>query len=285
MGIYRSALLAPGFEDIRSSIIDDLSTYYEMPADECVQRCINWEAWSVQEWQRKDRQSPEALAEFYHTTRSWSFDLLWYAYLQAEGYLYPVSVGLARTVPRPSAPGALRHLDFGSGIGATAQLFRGLGYESHLADISTTLLDFARYRLGRRGEQATFIDLNTTTIQPDTYDVITAIDTLVHVPDLPATARMLHAALRPGGLLFANFDVRPATDENAWHLYSDDLPLRWQLQRAGFEPEEVFDGMITRYRRVDTSSPMHHLRGIRDAVMLRSPLRPTVRRLRAALRG
>ena len=88
----------------------------------------------------------------------------------------------------------------------------------------------------------------------------------------------------PGGLLFANFDVRPATFENAWHLYDDDLPLRWKLQRVGFEPEEVLDGMITRYRRVETDSVVHQVRGMRDRVLLRSPLRPAIRRTRALLR-
>ena len=164
-------------------------------------------------------------------------------------------------------------------------MFARLGYRTELADISTPLLEFARYRLERRGEAAQYINLNHTAIGVQRYDVITAVDTLVHVTDLPATARELHRAIRPGGYLFANFDVRPSTDENAWHLYSDDLPLRYQLQRVGFEPEETLDGMVTRYRRVDPRSPVHAARGVRDAVLLRSPLRRAVRRTRASLRG
>ena len=46
------------------------------------------------------------LASFYQTTQSWAFDLLWFAYLQAEGYGYPTSVLALRTMaargPRPS---------------------------------------------------------------------------------------------------------------------------------------------------------------------------------------
>lgn len=284
MQAYRDALRTADLSDVRAAVLDDLSTYYKLSADECVRRCINWEEWSVEEWYQQARRTPEDLANFYHSTQSWSFDLLWYAYLQAEGYRYPVSVAIAQSVPRPGRPGGARLLDFGSGVGATSQLFQRLGYETHLADISTSLLQFARFRLERRGGTATYLDLNTTSPTPNTYDVITAIDTLVHVPDLPATARMLHAALRPGGLLFANFDVRPATKENAWHLYEDDLPLRFQLHRVGFEPEMNLDGMITRYRRVDPSGPAHAVRGLRDTVLLRSPLRPAYRTARASMR-
>jgi 2-polyprenyl-3-methyl-5-hydroxy-6-metoxy-1,4-benzoquinol methylase len=282
MQAFRAALVAPEAEGTRAGVLDDLSAYYKMTPEECVERCINWEAWSVQEWKSTRRDSPEGLAEFYKTIQSWSFDLLWYAYLQAEGVAYPVGVVIAGSLPG-RRPGA-RHLDFGSGVGVTSQLFARLGYETELADVSTSLLAFARFRLERRGEAATYIDLNTTGLGVARYDVITAVDTLVHVPDLKATAQMLHRAIRPGGYLFANFDVRPRTDENAWHLYEDDLPLRWQLQRVGFEPEETLDGMVTRYRRVDSTGLAHSARGVRDTVLLRSPLRRIVRTARARLR-
>ena len=276
---FRAALLLDGIDDVRAATLDDLSAYFGFTPEECARRCVDWEAWSVQEWQARARNSPAALADFYHSVQSWAFDLHWYAYLQAEGYAYPVAVAAAETLSSPR-PGA-RHLDFGSGAGLTSQLFQRLGYESDLADVSTSLLAFAGFRHERRGLRLRRIDLNVESLLASRYDVITAIDTLVHVPDVAATVRLLHQALRPGGVLFANFDVRPATAENAWHLYSDDLPLRWTLQRAGFEPEESLDGMLTRYRRVDPHGPSHLLRGARDHVLLRSPLRSSYRRVRA----
>src|SRR4029077_614196 len=87
-------------------------------------------------------------------------------------------------------------------------------------------------------------------------------------------------SLKPGGLLFANFDVRPKSPENALHLYSNDLPLRWVLHRTGFEPEESLDGTITRYRRTEAKGLGHLVRGLRDFVGLRSPLRPLYRSTR-----
>jgi SAM-dependent methyltransferase len=279
---FRGALRTQPGAGIRASVLDDLSEYHHMDPEECRQRCLNWEEWSVREWTAGDRGTPEGLVEFYRELRSWAFDLLWHAYLQSEGLRYPTSVAVARTVRlRPGA----RLLDFGSGAGVTAQLFASLGCEVDLADVSTSLLEFSRFRLERRGIAAGYLDLNRDRVPADRYDVVTAIDTLVHVPDLTATARSLHAAIRPGGHLLTNFDVRPRTDENAWHLYSDDLPLRWTLHRVGFEPILSLDGQLVLYRRVEPKGTAHLARGMRDLVALRSPLRPAYRRLRAMRAG
>lgn len=281
MPMFRNALLLPPSTSVRDSIIDDLSTYYGIPHDECVRRCINWESWSVEEWHQAER-AGDPVVEFYQTTKSWAFDLSWYVYLQSEGLMHPVSVAIANCLSRPSQGG--RHLDFGSGIGTTSQLFVAMGWESQLADISRPLLDFARYRWKRRGLDPQTLDLNTEPLPENRYDVITAIDTLFLIPNFDDVLAKLHRALRPGGLLFANFDARPKTEENAWHLYEDDLPLRWKLHRAGFEPQESLDGMVTRYQRVETHGPEHMLRGARDTVLLRGPLRPAYRAGRSSLR-
>src|SRR5262249_22830714 len=157
--------------------LDDLSSYFDLTKDECVRRCVNWEQWSVQEWHAQRRSSVEEIYDFYHKTQSWAFDLLWYSYLQSEEYAYPVSVVIADTLGRIGASAS--HLDFGSGVGATSQLFSALGYSTTLADISTSLLEFARFRLNRRCINATYLDLNQVSLSPNSYDVITAIDTLV----------------------------------------------------------------------------------------------------------
>lgn len=277
MQVFRGCLLIGDETDVRAGVLDDLSTFYGFSRAECVDRCLRWEEWSVNEWKQRDRNDPNAITEFYKSTESWSFDLLWYAYLQAVQYAYPVSVAIAESLRRSAFP-AGEHLDFGSGVGVTGQLFSRLGYRSSLADISTTLQKFAKFRLERRGDRVDFLDLNTTELEPNRYDVITAIDTLVHIPNLPATMEKLHRALRPGGVLFANFDTRPPeADGNQWHLYSDDLDLRYRLHRVGFEPVEQLDFMSTRYQRVDNDGLLHAARGLRDRVLIKSPLRPAFR--------
>lgn len=278
IGAYRGALRLPGESDPRSAVLSELALFHGISTEEALQRCLGWERESVSEWQAGQRDTQEGILDFYRSARSWTFDLLWYAFLQASGHAYPTSAVIACDLQ--GTPGRL--LDFGAGVGVTGQMFAALGYEVVLADVATPLMEFTRFRLERRGQSLPQVD--TSRDWPGgPFEVITAIDTLAHVPDFAATVERLRALLVPGGLLYANIDARPRSPENAWHLYEDDLPLRWTLQRAGFEPEASLDGMITRYRKVERHNPGHALRGARDLVLLRSPLRPAIRRLRAAL--
>jgi SAM-dependent methyltransferase len=232
------------------------------------------------------------MTDFYRTTQSWAFDLLWFAYLQAEGYGLPTSVLALQAISAREHGRA--HLDFGSGAGVTSQVFARAGYETALADISTSLLDFARFRLSRRGQEARFIDLNDENLGTGRYDVITALDTLILIPDLADVVTGLHAALRPGGWLITNFDVRPPSPENAWHLYDDDLNLRAILHRAGFVPAGRFGdpassfGEYLVYRRADPAAATQRLRVQLDRLVLTSRPRRAIRhqnrRLAAVIR-
>lgn len=277
---FRASLRLPEVADVRAAVLDDLSSYSGLTPDQCVERCLNWESWSVEEWFAADRSDIDGMTDFYRTTESWAFDLLWYAYLQAAGYGYPTSVLALRAVAGQGHGRA--HLDFGSGGGVTSQLFARAGYETTLADVSTSLLGFARYRLSRRGEPARFIDLNDEKLETGRYDVITALDTLVHVPDLADVVATLHGALRPGGWLVTNFDVRPPSPENAWHLYHDDLDFRAVLHSAGFVPSGRFGGYVA-YRRVDPSDTSQQLRVLFDRLVLTSRPRRVIRRQRRRL--
>jgi SAM-dependent methyltransferase len=293
MELFRASLRLRGIPDLRAAVLDDLGSYFGLSAEECVERCRHWESWSVKEWSAADRSSKDGMTDFYRTTQSWAFDLLWFAYLQAEGYGLPTSV-LALQAMAARAHGQA-HLDFGSGAGVTSQLFARAGYQTTLADISTSLLDFARYRLERRGEAARFIDLNDQQLGTGQYDVITALDTLILIPDLAQVVAGLHAALRPGGWLITNFDVRPPSPENAWHLYDDDLNLRAILHRAGFVPSGRFGdpsssfGEFLVYRRADPAAAAQRLRVQVDRLVLNSRPRLAIRhqnrRLAAVIRS
>jgi hypothetical protein len=101
--------------------------------------------------------------------------------------------------------------------------------------------------------------------------VITAIDTLAHVPDVGATAATLHEALAPDGALLAGIDARPASVENAWHLHDDELACRYALQRVGFRPEQRLGTMLIAYRKVDPGSIGHRWRSVPDWLLFGSP--------------
>jgi SAM-dependent methyltransferase len=266
MNLFRECLGIPGL-DVRDSVLDDLSQYHRLPPDECKLRCLHWEQWSVREWRENDRSTREGLQSFYDSVQSWSFDLLWYAYLQSTGYGFPASVIAARFARHNRVVGA--HLDFGSGVGVTAQLFSRLGYSSTLADVSKPLLDFASWRLARHGDRTEFLLLTSTTLPSEAYDIVTAVDTLVHVPDFDETVRDLHRGIRPGGWLLTNFDVRKKdADETAWHLYHSAIMLEDRLERVGFVRKATLGGVLQCYQRVDSNNISFRVRSLGKKAML-----------------
>ena len=261
MQMFRELLALEGAASLRDAVLDDVKTFFDQPTIA--------------------RMNP---AEF-EKVRSWALNLLWYAYLQPEGFTYPITVAIALTLPVPS--GKAVHLDFGSGVGVTSQLFQRLGYAIVLADAEPTLLDFARFRLERRGQAAKYINLLEESPPAGAYDVITAIDTLSYVPDLETTLAQLHRALRPHGVLFANFPhVLKGGDTGGWRIHHhDQLDLRRRVHRIGFEPVDDLDRRIIKYIKVDPTTTTHRLRGVRDSIVMNGTLRATYRSLRSTLRG
>lgn len=230
--VWRESLILPGFQDLRDSALDELARYFNISTEEALRRCRNWELDSIREWEAGERETREGLLKFYHTTQSWIFDTVWYHAEQYYSELPAESVMIAERIAG-MPPG--RHLDFGSGPGSTSLFFRQLGWQIALADISTTMLSFARWRLEQRKVAADFIDLNEQELPSDSFDLITACDVMAHVPDPLATLRQLHRALRVGGLLIFNVDSRPKkTRETQWHLYQYAYPILRPVRLVGF---------------------------------------------------
>jgi 2-polyprenyl-3-methyl-5-hydroxy-6-metoxy-1,4-benzoquinol methylase len=274
--LYQSGLLRGGCEDVRASVLEELSWYYGVSEEEARQRCIHQEELSLLEWDQAMRQSGTP-ASFYESTEAWAFDLLWYAYLQAEGFHFPNAVVIAGAMPDRLRDAGGDLLDFGSGVGDAAQLFTRLGFRVTCADISPSLLEFARWRLEQRGEPIQYLDLRRRRLPEAAHDVILAIDCLALVPDFAATAGELHQALRTGGLLFCNFDCNEPI--MPWAEQTDDVQLYWQLQRTGFEPFVNLDRRLIGFRKVKPWGVRHAVRGVRDRVLLDPTLRGLYRRL------
>ncbi|MCF7553734.1 bifunctional 2-polyprenyl-6-hydroxyphenol methylase/3-demethylubiquinol 3-O-methyltransferase UbiG [Pseudonocardia sp. WMMC193] len=247
---FRSALRPVGGGTEREGVLDDLARYFSISSEEALARCLDWESASLQEWEAAPRDSVDGIAGFYASATSWAFDLSWYNYLQVSGTGYPKSVIVA---DRLRIASGMRVLDYGSGVGATAQLFAALGCEVTLADVAKPLLDFARWRLDERGTPARYVHL-AAALPVASFDVVTALDVMAHVPpeELRGTVEAIHAALRSGGLFVTGFDVRRKSRRNAWHLYDDDLPLRWEIARAGFRRADLIDAGVWIYRAGST---------------------------------
>jgi 2-polyprenyl-3-methyl-5-hydroxy-6-metoxy-1,4-benzoquinol methylase len=246
------------------AVVDELAEYFEIGRDEVLRRCRNWESDSLNEWNAEDRTTPEGLLHFYQTQTSWIFDTMWYHAEQCSESKPAESVDIAEGLleHRRDWDGA-HHLDFGAGPGTSSLFFRRLGWEVSLADVSTSFLNFARWRLDRHRVAAKFYDSSRDELPDSEFDLITALDVMVHVPDIGATLRRLNAALKPGGYLVFNIDNRPCTETTQWHLYAEQFPILRQVRRAGFQrcPKIRYFHV---YRKIDRSDSATALVSVAD---------------------
>jgi 2-polyprenyl-3-methyl-5-hydroxy-6-metoxy-1,4-benzoquinol methylase len=253
LDLWRESLLVDGYTDPRESALHELSLYFQITPEEARERCLRWEQDSIAEWEAQPRDTPERLLDFYRTQQSWIFDTVWYHAQQCYEELPPESVMIAERLSDVT-PG--KHLDFGAGPGGTSLFFHRLGWEVSLADISTTLQAFARWRLERRGIAATYYDTANEALPDNTFDLITACDVMVHVPDPRATLTQLHRALKVGGYLVFNVDARPKPSrETQWHLYPYAYPILRPVRSAGFAREPRLEFFHV-YRKVAENSPI-----------------------------
>lgn len=229
--IWKTCLTQASSGDPHAAVVAELAEYFHMSPEDVRQRCLHWEDASVEEWHARDRSTPDGLLDFYQTQTSWIFDTMWYHANQYTGAAPAESVAIVEGLG-PVTPG--HHLDFGAGPGSSSLFFHALGWQVSLADISTTFQDFAKWRLQRHGVEATFYDNSKQDFPAATFDLITAFDVMVHVPNIVETLTQLHRALKPGGYLIFNIDNLPCTPRTAWHLYADQYPILGQVRRIGF---------------------------------------------------
>jgi SAM-dependent methyltransferase len=178
--------------------------------------------------------------------------------LQTTGHAFPQAVALLRFLEARNISGHV--LDFGSGIGVNAQFFSRSSFDVTIADVSHPLLDYARWRFQRHNDAIRVVDLNEVQLPDASFDVVTALDVLVHVPEFDVTSSQLHRILKPNGWLFANFDTRSQHETSAWHLQNNEFDLDRRLKHAGFVKRHVIGGFLGCYQRVEPNTLLHRLR-------------------------
>ena len=101
------------------------------------------------------------------------------------------------------APAPFHILDFGCGPGRDLQTFTALGHIATGLDGSERFAEMAGQDSGCEVLHQNFLELNLPT---ERFDGIFANASLFHVPlqELPRVLRKLHAALKPGGVLFSS---------------------------------------------------------------------------------
>ena len=133
-------------------------------------------------------------------------------------------------------------LDFGCGPGRDLRAFNRLGHCAIGLDGAESFVAMARADSGCEVWHQDFLALD---LPAGRFDGIFANASLFHVPrqELPRVLRQLHAALKPGGVLFSS-NPRGGNDEGwsgnrygAWHDYETWKAL---LEGAGFEALEHY---------------------------------------------
>ena len=216
---------------MRQSLLTELGLYTRCSDLAEIERlCTQAVAMLKQEWQATvTSDEPQSIERFYDESRTTMYELMWWHSLRddASPLAYVTALHFAQQ------RGCRRYLDFGAGVGSGGILFARHGFDVTLADISSTLLQFTSWRLGRRRLPAAYVDLKTSPLTPHAVDFVTAMDVFEHLVDPVSTVEQLSEALTPGGLLFARLAAEPDVDRPQ-HIVQDFEPTFERLRSLGF---------------------------------------------------
>ncbi len=229
--VWSDAMRLPGEDDLTRSLCLELGRLTECPDLEAVkERCRKAVHAMKEDWESTVREDDEkTIEQYYDKSEHYAFELMWWHTLEEDrsplAYVCALHLALKN--------GCASAMDFGAGTGSGSLLFARHGAEITLADISSTLLDFSRRRLGARDVAATFIDLKSESLPKNNYDFITAMDVFEHIAEPEKTAEMLAESLRPGGILFGRFAAEE-DPERPSHIAKDFQPMFDRLAELGF---------------------------------------------------
>jgi 2-polyprenyl-3-methyl-5-hydroxy-6-metoxy-1,4-benzoquinol methylase len=228
---WEQALCLEGHQDLQESLLSELGLYMQCTdLAELQRRCTHAVTMLKGEWQEKVTPGDHhSIEQFYDGSQTTIYELMWWHTLDddASPLAYVTALHFARQ------HGCRSYLDFGAGVGSGGILFARHGLDVTLADISSTLLSFSKWRLERRGLLATYIDLKASTLPRQTFDLVTAMDVFEHLVDPVRTVEQLWAALKPGGFLYARIAAE-SDEDRPQHIVQDFAPTLERLRELGF---------------------------------------------------
>jgi SAM-dependent methyltransferase len=228
--LWSQALLLPGFGDLAESMASELGRYVDADPAEVRRRCAAASTDVHAEWDATVDESDRASVEaFYNTSQSEIYGLHWWHTLLDD--LSPLAYVNA-LIYAQAKPGRA-YLDFGSGVGSGGLLFADAGFEISLADISTPLLQFSRWRHEQRNIPLHFYDLKTQSLPENAFDIVTAMDVFEHLFDPVSTVETLFRSMRPGALLFGRIQADRDDNHRSGHIVTDFGPTHRRMNELG----------------------------------------------------
>jgi len=220
--IWTEALLLSGESDLVHSTLSELAhrqngsdlNAVQRRCEDAVQRLKH--AWNEQV-QTADTPHVE---RFYDRTESFIDELMWWHTLKEDD----TPLAYVTALKFATAHDLKAMLDFGSGVGSGGLLFATHGFDVTLADISSVLLDFCKWRFAQRKLAARFIDLKNSELPKASFDFITAMDVFEHLTEPLEAVDALVNALKPGGYIFGRFAAEDDPDR-PMHIVQDFEPV------------------------------------------------------------
>jgi 2-polyprenyl-3-methyl-5-hydroxy-6-metoxy-1,4-benzoquinol methylase len=193
---WEKALLLPGESDMRDSLAKELSEYAGLSLKQIEDlNAVRLKNASVA-WHKESRDTEKKIEAFYDE---------FFNYILEEISLdepFRRVQSCTKILNWLEGHNELYLLDYGSGIGNMALFYCANGFNVTVADVSTPLLDFCRWRFDRRGWSVTVIDLKKQNLPADAYNEIICMDVMEHLYDPWKHLKKLSKALKPNGLLF-----------------------------------------------------------------------------------
>jgi 2-polyprenyl-3-methyl-5-hydroxy-6-metoxy-1,4-benzoquinol methylase len=233
--IWARALLLPGQDDLIASTLTEIGRWRGIDDPAIVRRRCDDALRSLKvRWEQTVQEVDAHHVEKYYDAASDCIEeLMWWHTLADDNspLAYVAALEFA------SLANCKTYLDFGSGVGSGALLFRRHAFEVTLADISGEMLSFCKYRFAARGCDASFIDLKQSTLPSAAFDFITAMDVFEHMVDPVGAVNSLSQCLKPDGYVYGRFASEVDRDRPQ-HIVQDFQPVFDRFAELGFT--EVF---------------------------------------------
>jgi SAM-dependent methyltransferase len=233
--IWTRALLLPREDDLVWSMLIEIGRWRGISDLELARRGCEGALHSNKlDWERRVHQEEAGQVEKYYENANYYVDELmwWHTLAEDNSPLAYVAV-----LEFALLAGCKSYLDFDSGVGSGALLFRNYGFHETLGDISSRMLSFCEYRFRERGRQARFLNLRQSGLPKATLDLVTAMDAFEYLVDPVGTVESLHRCLEPGGYVYGRFSAEEGEDRPQ-HIVRDFQPIVDRFADLGFK--EVF---------------------------------------------